>query len=143
MRNLFASVATPSLGTVLIVLASLGAIACSSDPDEVTVQLLEQDDSGQSGIATLRAKGTKTEVMIKVDPGPAANDPQPLHIHFGQCGSNLGGVSEPLNDLKSGESTTLLDANLASLMDDNHAINIHESYDDFTIYTSCGEVSAP
>ena len=118
-------------------------MACGQEATEATVQLIEQESSGQSGTATLTAKGDQTEVALNVGAGPTDNDPQPVHIHFGTCGPNLGSVHYPLNDVVAGESVTLVDDTLARLTDGNHNINLHKSYPDIRIYTSCGDIVEP
>ena len=126
------------LATVFV----MAAIACQSELDELTIDLIEQEDSGQMGTATLTAKAAQTEVVIDVSAGPPGDDPQPIHIHFGTCGANLGGVQYPLNDVSAGKSTTLIDDSLASFTDGNHNINLHKSHPDIRIYTSCGNIPA-
>ncbi len=113
---------------------------CGDAITELTVQLLEQDGSGQAGTAELTAVGGRTEILLKVNAGPSADDPQPVHIHFGSCGPNLGSIAHSLEDVVDGESRTTVDAPLASLTDGNHTINLHKSYPEARIYTSCGDV---
>ena len=115
-------------------------MACGQEQSEMTIQLIGQENSGQTGSATLTAKGAQTEVVIKVPPGPPAGDPQPLHIHFGECGPNLGNRHYNLSDVVVGVSITLIDTSLVSLTQDNNAINLHMSYPEFDIYTSCGNI---
>ncbi|MCH7655585.1 MAG: hypothetical protein IIC95_06295 [Chloroflexi bacterium] len=115
------------------------AAGCRGD-EEATIPLDPQAGSGQSGEATLTATGSQTLVVVKVSPGPQENDPQPLHIHFGQCGANLGNVRFSLEAVVAGESRTVLDASLSSLRDGNSAINLHESLPGIRTYTACGTI---
>ncbi len=129
---------------VLVVLLGLWLLliaACSGEESEWTVELLEREDSSQSGIAILKEKDGKTEIKIIATSGEPNNDPQPVHVHFGWCDSALGTVHYPLNDVVAGESTTLIDATLATLRDGNHAINLHLSYPEIRSYTACGDIS--
>ena len=129
---------------VLVVLLALWLLliaACSGEEPELTVELLEQEDSSQSGTAILKEKDAKTEIRIITTPGDPNNDPQPVHVHFGRCGAALGTVRYPLNDVVAGESTTLVDATLAAFREGNNAINIHLSYPEIRIYTTCGDIS--
>ena len=119
------------------------ALACGSDPDEVTVQLVEFEDSGQSGTATLTPMEAQTQIVLEIEPGPAEDDPQPVHVHFGNCGINLGEVRFPLNDVVAGKSTTVVDASLTPLTDGSHNINLHKSYPEIRVYTACGEIPLP
>ena len=119
---------------------AIAVVACEKEPSEITIQLLEQESSGQSGTATLTAKDAKTQVVLQVLSGPPEDDPQPVHIHFGSCGPNLGQVDSPLADLVAGKSTTLVDVSLSTLTDGNHNINLHKSKPEVRIYTSCGDI---
>ena len=82
----------------------------------------------------------QTQVFIKVNPAPQGDDPQPVHIHFGSCGANLGAVDVSLNDIVAGESVTLANASLSSLRSGSRVINVHRSYDEISIYTACGGI---
>ena len=135
-RGLLASLKLALLAGVLLSIA----VACSDEPAEEKVTLLEIEGSGQSGSATLTPMEAQTEVVVEVTSGPAADDPQPLHIHFGSCGPNLGEVKFPLTDLTAGKSTTVVDASISSLTDGQHNINLHKSYPDIRTYTSCGNI---
>ena len=132
---------SPSLPTGLLVgLIGLLVVACGGRESELTIKLEAAEVSTQAGIATLRAQGGRTEVVLKVDAGPAAGDPQPVHIHFGTCGPNLGSVHYPLEDVVEGESTTVIQATLSALTDGNHSVNLHKSYDEVSVYTACGDI---
>ena len=124
-----------------IFVALIGLVmACGAEQSDMTIQLGDQENSGQTGSATLTAKGAQMEVVIKVVPGPPEGDPQPLHIHFGTCGPNLGNRHYNLSDVVAGVSVTLIDAGLVSVTQGNNAINLHKSYPEFDIYTSCGNI---
>ena len=125
---------------VLSVLSGLTIVACGSEQSELVFQMVAQDGSGQAGTVTLTADGPRTEIVVKVSPGPPADDPQPLHVHFGSCGVNLGGVDIPLNDLTAGESVTVVDSSLSELRDGNHAVNLHKSNSEIRAYTACGDI---
>ena len=114
------------------------------DPESLTIALAEQNSSGQSGTATLTASGNQTVVEVNVSPAAdVADEPQPIHIHVGACGSDLGGVHHPLTSVTGGQSSTVVDATLRSLMDGNHAINLHKSGPQASVYTSCGAIPLP
>ena len=124
----------------LSVLAVTLVAACGAEAEPLVVDLASQEGSGQSGTATLTAMGDRTEVVVKVNAGPAEDDPQPLHIHFGTCGANLGNVRHALNNVVAGESPTLVDEKLSSLRDGNSAVNLHKSTNAFSVYKSCGNI---
>ena len=102
----------------------------------VTVDLLELNGSGQSGIASLTEYGLTTHIVLSLSSGD--RESELVHIHTGQCGDTLGGVDNPLTSLVggSGESATTLDVSLDNLQDGDHAINLHDASD----YTACGNI---
>ena len=115
-------------------------IGCSAEPDEIVVNLAEQEGSGQSAVATLVADEDRTRITVVVTPPRPESEPQPLHIHFGSCSPNLGSVDYPLTDVLEGVSETIVQASLSSLRDGNHAFNLHQSYPEIRIYTACGSI---
>jgi hypothetical protein len=131
---------TANRGWVIAGVLLLLGMACGQEESEVKVTISPQQESVQSGVATLQAMGNKTQVVVKVTPGQSGDDPQPAHIHFGKCEPNLGTVRYPLTDVAGGESLTLVDATLESLRDGNGTINIHESYPSIKKYTACGDI---
>ena len=118
--------------------------ACSDIPslaDSMTVALDEQNDSGQSGWATLTARGDDTEVVLSISAGNM--ETTAVHIHTGQCGADLGGVAHGLTSFVggSGVSATLLSGvSLSELASGTFAINSHNS-SDASVYTTCGSIS--
>ena len=114
--------------------------ACEGPVKEIQIQLEAQEGFTQSGTATLRALGDRTEVVLKVSPGLEENDPQPVHLHIGTCGPNLGKIAHTLNSVVEGKSTTLLNAELATLLDTPYAINLHRSVPEIQQYSSCGNL---
>ena len=114
--------------------------AMMDDSDSLVIDLGVLNDSGQSGTATLTAKGEQTEVVISVSAG-AAGIAQPIHIHAGTC-STLGGVVHALTNVEGGNSTTTVDVSLASLKSGDFAINLHKSADEIAVYTACGNITA-
>jgi plastocyanin len=92
----------------------------------------------------------------------ATSEPHPAHIHSGTCAS-LGDVVYPLTDVGGGGgpdatpmagagfvgaqsavpvevSETTIEAGLDSLLDGNHAINVHESAANIGNYIACGDI---
>jgi hypothetical protein len=129
-------------GSMLVALVAMIwlATACGGEPTKSVVQLLEYDGSGQSGTATLTRINDRTEVVLKVEPGPPEDDPQPVHIHFGNCGPNLGELRFRLTDVIDGKSTSVIDITLAELENDNSIINLHKSYENKSVFTACGDI---
>ena len=115
--------------------------ACGDIPaksESTTINLSEMNDSGQSGWATLNAKGEQTEVVLNLSAG--AIETELVHIHEGQC-DTLGGVAHALTSFAdgSGSSVTLVDASVASLLTGGFAVNAHKK-DDPGVYTACGNI---
>jgi hypothetical protein len=140
------------LGVLMAVLA-LAVAGCGGDDDEpaaettttaaeaapVTVDLSEQNESGQSGTATLEPmSGGMTHVTIELSSPPA--DPQPAHIHSGTC-AELGDVVHPLTNVEGGSSETDVAASLEDLQGSNFAINVHMSEADIGTYVACGDIA--
>ena len=112
------------------------------EADSITISLSELNASGQSGWATLTARGSKTEAVLLLSPGTLQTEL--VHIHSGQCGADtLGGVVHGLTKFAggSGGSMTLVDASLSSLRTGDFAVNSHQMGNPGT-YTSCGNVPA-
>ena len=99
-RLLFSS----GFGLLLIIGAACSSDDGGSSEKSIDVPLLELNDSGQTGTATLRStSGDTTLVTLRVTEWP--RDPQPVHIHEGTC-DNLGGIAFRLKDVNFGDSET-------------------------------------
>jgi hypothetical protein len=98
----------------LVILAAalaLAAAGCGSDGDDgaedsaaggeaVTVDLAEQNGSGETGTAMLEPAGEgMTRVVLSVEGAPT--NPQPAHIHSGSC-AELGDVVHGLENVTDG-----------------------------------------
>ena len=118
----------------------LAFAACQSADKPVVMSLNPEAAPGQTGTATLTAEGSSTRIILEVTPRSPEDEPQPVHIHFGTCGPNLGSVHYPLEDVSQGKSETLVEALLTSLQDGNHVINLHKSYDEIRVYTACESI---
>lgn len=106
---------------------------------EVLGILITQNESGESGVATLREKDGKITVDIKMEGSPAGVT-QPAHIHLGTC-QNIGTVKHPLSSVVNGISTTTLNTTFDELKKDLPvAINVHKSTTEPGVYVSCGNL---
>ena len=132
---------------VVLAVFVLGAAGCGGDSGDegsatgggsVTVQLAAQNDSGESGTATLTAEGEMTRVEVDVSNGTSA--PQPAHIHEGSCADLDPTPKYPLQNVVDGMSTSTVDASLDELKDEAFAINVHKSESDLQTYVSCGDI---
>jgi hypothetical protein len=130
---------SPSSGTPALVTPS-----GSPTPSPMTINLDQQNNSGESGTAVLSAlPNGKLNVMINLS-GGSITTPQPAHIHVGSC-PNVGAVKYPLTDVANGVSNTNLTITFAQLQamlaTQKMAINSHESAAKINSYTSCGNLN--
>ena len=132
------------LGKLLSVLVAvtflLGVTASVRAADSVTVKLEPQNNSGESGTATLTEAGAdQTKVVLEVTGAPATA--QPVHIHKGTCDKLDPKPAYPLSNLVNGKSETTVKASMKSLEKD-YAINGHKSGQDVKTYVFCGNIAA-
>lgn len=107
----------------------------------VTVNLAEENNSGESGVAKLvsLANGARTKVSLELTGAPSGTR-QPAHIHSGTC-PGVGGVKYPLTFPVDGKSETVLDVSLDQLKTELPlAINVHKSVAEAAVYVSCGNL---
>lgn len=103
-------------------------------------ELVAQNNSGISGIATLAQADGKTRVVLKLVGAPLGIS-QPAHIHAGSC-SNLGAVRYPLSYPVDGASETLLEVSLETLTSTFPlAINVHKNIEEAGVYVACGAIA--
>lgn len=126
---------------MIMTLAGLYAGAALALDDTVTVKLEAQNNSGESGTATLMPEGDKTKVVILLSGAPAGVA-QPAHIHLGTCDKLDKAPKWKLEPLKDGKSTTVVPAPLGTILKDKAAINVHKSVEEIQVYVSCGNIVA-
>lgn len=140
--------------TVALAATVLGVSGCGGDEEEpavsseatpaeqepVTVELQEQNDSGQSGQATLTPEGEQTRVTLQLENPPSV--PQPVHIHEGTCEELDPTPKYPLENLTDGASETVVDVPLSDLQAGEFAINAHASEEEVKTYVACGGVTS-
>ncbi len=106
---------------------------------DMTVTLEAVNNSSESG--TARLLETDGKVVVTLNLTGFQNNPQPAHIHAGNC-PGVGEVKYPLTNVVNGQSVTTLDVTLEELEQQPPlAINVHESTANIKNYTSCGELS--
>jgi len=109
--------------------------------NSITIQLAAQNNSGQSGTAELTDMGNgMTRVVLNLANSPAG--PQPVHIHQGTCANLNPQPLFPLTNLANGRSETMVNAPLATILAQPHAINAHKSPQEVSVYVACGNVVA-
>jgi hypothetical protein len=130
-----------------IIMAFLALLAFSGGSvfaeDMISVAMMEQNGSGQSGTATLTLSddGTSITVEINISSGEADVE-QPAHIHPGTCANLDPKPLIPLNNVVNGKSTTVItDADvMGDVSGDDFAINVHKSKAEAGVYVSCGDI---
>jgi hypothetical protein len=119
--------------------------SCGNIPTEaeaLTIALDAEKASGQSGWASLTARGDQTDVVLYITPGSLQTEL--VHIHSGQCGvDTLGGIEYDLTSFVdgSGVSVTTVDVPLSGLRTGDFAVNSHKKGEP-GVYTSCGNIPA-
>jgi hypothetical protein len=105
----------------------------------VTVHLMAQNGSGETGTATLTQMGSNVRVSISLMNVPAMA--QPAHIHTGTCANLNPAPKYPLTNVLNGKSmTTVHDVTLSTLTNGHYAINVHKSTNDLKTYVACGNI---
>ena len=102
----------------------------------VTVQLGEQNKSGETGTATITPQGGKTQIVLQIKGAPA--EAQPAHIHDGTCAALDPKPRIPLQNVMNGKSTTTVDLPMSEVT--KGAINVHKSSSDLKTYVACGDL---
>jgi hypothetical protein len=113
-------------------------------PTSLTVNLLEQNNSKETGTATISENNGQLTVVLNMTGAPKGVA-QPAHIHSGSC-AELGDIKYPLNTPTNGVSTTTIDnLTITDLLGAPMAINVHKSTTQPNIYVACGDIlySAP
>ncbi|MCC6630356.1 MAG: hypothetical protein IT340_23485 [Chloroflexi bacterium] len=105
----------------------------------VTITLNPQSNSGITGTAVLTPQGTQTRVLLTIKGGPAGVS-HPAHIHTGTCANLNPRPAYPLSNVQNGTSETLVNASLQQIMASQHAINVHKSPQEASIYVACGDL---
>lgn len=120
--------------TVAAFAAMTGIALAQKSP--VTVQLGEQNKSGETGTATITPQGSKTQIVLQMKGTPA--EAQPAHIHDGTCAALDPKPRIPLQNVINGKSTTTVDMPMSEVT--KGAINVHKSTSDLNTYVACGDL---
>src|SRR5512143_3168207 len=123
---------------ILLLNAVLVGSASALD-DTVTVNLMAQNDSGQTGTATLLPQGDKTKVVIELS-GMPPGAVEPAHIHLGTCDKLDPKPKWPLQAIKDGRSETVVPVPLNAILKEPTAINVHKSPKEVQVYVACGNI---
>jgi hypothetical protein len=121
---------------------SVASSVASSIPEAYTVDLAEQNGSGESGTAAFTPVGSD-QLKVVLDITGGGDTAQPAHIHTGTCDA-LGDIAYPLSDVVNGHSETTIDLSLADLQAKaatGLAVNVHESAEKINNYVACGDIT--
>ncbi|HEX3469126.1 MAG TPA: hypothetical protein VHT05_13690 [Candidatus Elarobacter sp.] len=133
------------IGGALIAAATaqtMAPMSMSHAKEPLQIKLLPQNNSGESGTATLM--DSEKGLIVKVHMTPASDLDQPAHIHKGTCDKLDPKPTYPLKTIMKGESeTTVPDVTIAQLEKAPFAINVHKSTTELPVYVSCGSIVAP
>ena len=108
---------------------------------DVSIDLGEQNASGQSGTATLSPNDDGTvHVSLEISNPPA--EAQPAHIHQGTCAELDPEPAFPLESVVDGTSESDVEVSLQDLLDavDGYAINVQKSDAEADVYVACGDI---
>ena len=134
-----------SIAVALLALLALsgGPVFAYQEMIELAV-LSEQNNSGQSGSATLTRSADGTSLTVEIEISGGSGVPQPAHIHRGSCENLDPKPFVPLNNVVSGRSVTVITDPAALNVDygigNEYAINVHKSAAEASVYVSCGNL---
>lgn len=127
-----------TLAVLFVGFFAVPAFAAKQMP--LTIDLGAQNNSGETGTATLTPEGQKTKVVIEMSNAPAGVV-QPAHIHAGTCDNLDKAPKWKLEPVKDGKSTTMVPVSLATILKDKTAINVHKSPTEIQVYVACGDIA--
>ena len=130
------------LVALILGVTMVGVTSFALAADSATAKLAAQNNSGETGTATLTKAGdNQTKVVLDVKGAPAGAS-QPVHIHKGTCDKLDPKPSYPLSPVVNGKSETMVNASLDSLEKGGYAINGHKSAQEVSTYVFCGPIGS-
>jgi LPXTG-motif cell wall-anchored protein len=122
-----------------LMLALVGATTVvAAQGQTLTLQLTSQNNSGVSGTAVFTQTGSNVHIEIKVNGAGAG--PQPAHIHEGTCAQLNPTPQYSLLNVTNGTSTTDVPTTIQALTASPHAIHMHKSADELSVYVACADI---
>jgi hypothetical protein len=129
------------LGTLMLLslaTACGGSDEGGADEEDLILELVEQNGSGQSGTATLTpAEAGSTRIVVDLKSPPA--EPQPAHVHSGTC-DDIGDVFAPLDSLTEGRSESTVMLSLDELQRGGLIVHAHRSEAEFDVSVACAPI---
>jgi len=130
---------TIAIGCGLALALLVATSVASAQGQTTTLQMVQQNNSGISGTATFTPAGNGLRVDLNVT--GAGSGPQPSHIHPGSC-TQLDPTPEfTLTSVTNGMSTTDVQTTMQALVASPHAIHIHKSVDEVSVYVACADIT--
>lgn len=133
-----------ALAPAALIVTSTGCGGGSEEEERIvggealTVQLAEQNGSGQSGTAMFTPlDGGRTRIVIELTSPQEA--PQPAHVHRGSC-DDLGPPVVALTDVEDGRSATNAEIPLRKLETGDLVIHAHKSEAEYDISVACAPI---
>lgn len=140
-RNNSTTSTQPTSGVIISPIPSpavTGQAMMEKDEEMMHITLNEQNDSKESGVATIEEVNGKA--IVKINLPNNSTVAQPAHLHTGAC-PTPGGIAYNLTDVVNGKSETKLDVSLTEIKSKLPlALNIHTSASDIKTYVSCGDL---
>ena len=127
----------PFFSALLALLAATTSAVAQAQSS--TLQLAAQNNSGISGTAAFTTQADGLRVDIKVTGAGAG--PQPAHVHEGSCAQLNPTPQFSLASVTNGSSTTVLQTTVQALTASPHAIHLHKSADELTVYVACADIT--
>ena len=135
-------VAVSKVFALVLAVLMLSVTSLALAADSASAKLEPQNNSGESGTATLTKAGdNQTKVVLDLKGAPAGAS-QPVHIHKGTCANLDPKPAYPLSPVVNGKSETTVNASLDSLEKGGYAINGHKSAQDVKTYVFCGPIAS-
>lgn len=126
----------------LMAFSSVGATFAQSHGKEVVFNMMEENNSGESGTVTMTEGTDGTTVVVDLKNGTST--PQPAHFHAGSCADLDPTPLAPLADVVNGKSENLISATIDQVFQISDqaglAINVHKSKAEADVYVSCGDI---
>lgn len=117
----------------------VGKVGEVEETSKVTVNIAEQNSSGEFGTAILTEIYGKVQVVLNLTGAPQ-DAAQPAHVHTNSC-ANIGGVAYPLEFPVNGSSETTLQVSMNDLRGKLPlSINVHKSPEEASVYVACGDL---
>jgi Cu/Zn superoxide dismutase len=110
----------------------------SAGAADLTLQLVEQNSSGQDGTATFTSlEGGRTRIVLELTNPPEV--PQPAHVHSGTC-DDLGDPVVALTSVEDGTSDTEVERSLEQLEQGDLVIHAHKSEAEYDVSVACAPI---